>query len=315
MTRGDTRTNAIKKALLIQSHVVHGYVGNKAATFPLQYRGWDIDALNSVQYSNHPGYGFFSGFQSSNKELTSVLSKGLIDAMKINYDVILTGYLPKGDMLREMGKLVGELVQNHHETKWILDPVLGDNGKLYVEQSTVQVVKDLLSDPNNRISLTTPNQFEMELLTDMKITSLECLKKSFHEFHKLYPTIRRVVVTSIILPNHQGEYISAFWDMTNPNTHPYYYVVPRIPAQFFGSGDLFTALLMDSMQEYNHMIEAVGKSLWLVIQVLKRTYDAQLKPNPTVIRDLQLIQCKDLWGKEWDEIPAVSPLEPLLFEN
>lgn len=29
-------TNDIKRVLSIQSHVVHGYVGNKVATFPLQ---------------------------------------------------------------------------------------------------------------------------------------------------------------------------------------------------------------------------------------------------------------------------------------
>lgn len=313
MTRSDTSVqNNLKKALLIQSHVIHGYVGNKAATFPLQYRGWDIDALNSVQYSNHPGYGFFSGFKASHQELSSIVSDGLIDAMGIEYDVILTGYLPNGDILREMGRLVGGLVCQRPETKWILDPVLGDNGKLYVDPSTVQVVKDILSDPNNIISLTTPNQFEMELLTNIKITDLNSLTSCFQEFHRLYPTIRRVVVTSIILPDNQDTYISAFWDMTKPNTHPYYYSVPRIPAQFFGSGDLFTALLMDSLQKCNDMNEAVGKSLWLVIQVLKRTYEAQPDPRPTVIKDLQLIQCKDLWGKEWKQIPTVSQLQPVM---
>ncbi|CAL9734211.1 putative pyridoxal kinase Bud17p [Monosporozyma servazzii] len=313
MTRSDSSGQSFKKALLIQSHVVHGYVGNKAATFPLQYRGWDIDALNSVQYSNHPGYGFFSGFQASHKELTSIVSDGLIDAMEIDYDVILTGYLPHGDMLREMGRLVGGLVGKHPDkTKWVLDPVLGDNGRLYVETSTVQVVKDILRNPDNRISLTTPNQFEMELLTDIKITDLTSLKLSFQEFHRIYPAIRRVVVTSIVLPNDQDKYISAYWDMTKQGAPPYYYSVPRIPAQFFGSGDLFTALLMDSIQEYDDMNEAVGKSLWLVMQALKRTYEAQPDPKPTVIKDLQLIQCKDLWAKEWSQIPSVSQRHELV---
>ena len=43
------------RVLSIQSHVVHGYVGNKAATFPLQVLGFDVDAINSVQFSNHTG--------------------------------------------------------------------------------------------------------------------------------------------------------------------------------------------------------------------------------------------------------------------
>jgi pyridoxine kinase len=66
-----------RRVLSIQSHVVHGYVGivnilfhllfisretyghllpgNKAATFPLQLLGWDVDAINTVQFSNHAG--------------------------------------------------------------------------------------------------------------------------------------------------------------------------------------------------------------------------------------------------------------------
>ncbi len=43
------------RILSVQSHVVSGYVGNKAATFPLQLLGFEVDAINSVQFSNHTG--------------------------------------------------------------------------------------------------------------------------------------------------------------------------------------------------------------------------------------------------------------------
>ena len=61
------------RVLSIQSHVVSGYVGkmitilkmkgrltgcllgNRAATFPLQILGYDVDVINSVQFSNHTG--------------------------------------------------------------------------------------------------------------------------------------------------------------------------------------------------------------------------------------------------------------------
>lgn len=39
----------------IQSHVVRGYVGNKCSVFPLQLLGFDVDPVNSVQFSNHTG--------------------------------------------------------------------------------------------------------------------------------------------------------------------------------------------------------------------------------------------------------------------
>jgi hypothetical protein len=37
------------RVLSIQSSVVHGYVGNKAALFPLQLLGFDVDPIYSVQ--------------------------------------------------------------------------------------------------------------------------------------------------------------------------------------------------------------------------------------------------------------------------
>ena len=43
------------RVLSIQSHVVHGHVGNKCAVFPLQVLGFDVDPINSVHFSNHAG--------------------------------------------------------------------------------------------------------------------------------------------------------------------------------------------------------------------------------------------------------------------
>uniref|UniRef100_A0AC11DKQ2 Pyridoxal kinase n=1 Tax=Ovis aries TaxID=9940 RepID=A0AC11DKQ2_SHEEP len=48
------------RVLSIQSHVVRGYVGNRAATFPLQVLGFEVDAVNSVQFSNHTGKALVS---------------------------------------------------------------------------------------------------------------------------------------------------------------------------------------------------------------------------------------------------------------
>ncbi len=43
--------------LSIQSHVSYGHVGNSAAVFPLQRLGVEVWAVNTVEFSNHTGYG------------------------------------------------------------------------------------------------------------------------------------------------------------------------------------------------------------------------------------------------------------------
>lgn len=43
-----------------------GYVGNKSAVFPLQLLGYDVDPINSVQFSNHTGKMYYIiSFQQS----------------------------------------------------------------------------------------------------------------------------------------------------------------------------------------------------------------------------------------------------------
>ena len=47
--------------LSIQSHVAYGHVGNSAAVFALQRLGVEVWPIHTVQFSNHPGYGAWTG--------------------------------------------------------------------------------------------------------------------------------------------------------------------------------------------------------------------------------------------------------------
>ena len=50
-----------KAIISIQSEVVTGHVGNAAAVFPMQRLGAEVWAINTVQFSNHTGYGVWRG--------------------------------------------------------------------------------------------------------------------------------------------------------------------------------------------------------------------------------------------------------------
>ena len=47
--------------LSIQSSVIFGYVGNSIARPVLQTLGYDVWCVDTVNFSNHPGYGGFTG--------------------------------------------------------------------------------------------------------------------------------------------------------------------------------------------------------------------------------------------------------------
>merc|ERR1719162_1156783 len=92
----------VRRVLSVQSHVVHGYVGNKAAVFPLQLLGFDVDVINSVQFSNHTGYPFgYEGEMLDGAQLKRLVEgmerNGLLSSNDADSDDgignILTGYI------------------------------------------------------------------------------------------------------------------------------------------------------------------------------------------------------------------------------
>ena len=82
--------DAPKRVLSIQSHVVHGYVGNRCAVFPLQLLGYEVDFINSVQFSNHTGYPLTRGGIMDGQQL-----RELVDGLRANglleYTHLVTG--------------------------------------------------------------------------------------------------------------------------------------------------------------------------------------------------------------------------------
>lgn len=76
--------------------------------------------------------------------------------------MMLSGYVPGAPALEAVGRIAGEL-KGRAETRpgsffWVLDPVMGDNGNLYVTQDVVPVYRGLIE----RADLILPNQFEAE---------------------------------------------------------------------------------------------------------------------------------------------------------
>ena len=140
-----TKTLARARVLSIQSHVVHGYVGNKSAVFPLQLLGVEVDPVNSVQFCNHTGYA--AGVRGD--VLQGDQLRALVDGLGANgllsgYTHLLTGYIGSPSFLRAVvDALVAMRAANAPETvAYFCDPVLGDGGRLYVPEALVEIYRD-----------------------------------------------------------------------------------------------------------------------------------------------------------------------------
>lgn len=76
--------------------------------------------------------------------------------------MMLSGYVPGAAALEAVGEIGQELKAKAKSRPgsffWVLDPVMGDNGKLYVAPDVVPVYKSLV----HYADLVLPNQFEAE---------------------------------------------------------------------------------------------------------------------------------------------------------
>ncbi|EKM50702.1 uncharacterized protein PHACADRAFT_264129 [Phanerochaete carnosa HHB-10118-sp] len=282
------------RILSIQSHVAFGYVGGKAAVFPLQCLGYDVDVVNTVNFSNHTGYGRFGGSRATAAELGNVLEN-----MEKNHllqpERLLTGYIPGSEALSVVLSLAQKLTENNPEIIYLLDPVLGDSGKLYVSPDVIPIYRAMLP----LSTIITPNWFEVEVLTDVQMTDVPSLRRALKILHERYQ-VPNVVISSIPLKpwlleglpsqnrppagtDTNTEYLLCIASSATDTTkgpqpsavHTRH--VPWIPGYFSGVGDLFSALVLAHFRSSHgstpgsHLAHAVSQALGKTHAILKLT--------------------------------------------
>lgn len=255
----------MKSLLSIQSHVSHGYVGGKAAIFPLQCQGWEVDYLNTVEFSNHTGYGSFAGDSLEINQAEKMLNR-LLD-LGVTYQYILTGYIPNEKLIFTIHQFIKKYKLKNQDTLYLLDPVLGDNDYLYVEKSCITTYKSILKD--QLVDIITPNQFEFELLVDAKIVDNKSLVNGL-DFLINNHKVRFVVITSIELPD------GTLGCIIGTKQGAAMFKIHKIDSYFTGVGDLFSSLLADRLSlnlglKGLNDLEILSRSVNQVLTIITKT--------------------------------------------
>jgi pyridoxine kinase len=106
----------------------------------MQLLGMEVDVINSVHFSNHTGYPSFSG---KHLRLNGDDVKDLLDGLEQNhllqdaYTHLLTGYIGSLSLLEAVVQvrtriLNAKTADSKKKFLYVCDPVLGDEGRLYV---------------------------------------------------------------------------------------------------------------------------------------------------------------------------------------
>lgn len=281
------------RVLSIQSHVVSGYVGNKSATFPLQVLGFDVDPINSVQFSNHTGYGAIKG-QVLNAGDLEALYSGLKTNDINHYSHLLTGYIGSKSFLLAVKDVILDLKKTNPKLIYVCDPVLGDNGVLYVPEDLLPVYKE---DIIPHADIITPNQFETELLTGIKVTDIESAKLAIQCLHKM--GAKTVIISSSELGSNKKVLICFASASSNGRAELLRVDIPTIQAECTGTGDLFAALLLAWMHRHPTDFKlAIEKVISTMQHVIKQTlaWNEQFSKDGKTLtvaqKELRLIQSK-----------------------
>lgn len=276
-----TVRRTMKTILSIQSHVAYGYVGNRAAVFPLQRLGHDVIAVNTVQFSNHTGYGAWTGEVFSAAHIADVIEGLAARGVLGRCDAVLSGYMGDAALGQVILDTVARVRTANPDALYACDPVMGDVGRgFFVRPGIPDFMK---ADAVPRADLITPNQFELEFLTGHTVRSLEDALAAAAAARALGP--RLVLVTSLMRAGAAPDTIEMLVDSAEGT---WLVATPRLPLEPppNGAGDCVAALFLATYLESGDPAAALGHAAAAIYAVFAATQAAGT-------RELQLIAAQD----------------------
>jgi pyridoxine kinase len=157
--------------LSIQSSVVYGRVGNRAAVPVLERLGHDVWPVNTVAFSNHPAHGTFRGRVVPAGEVAELLDGLAARGVLARCDAVLSGYLGDPATASAVADSVSRVRSANPAALYCCDPVIGEVGRgVYVRPGISEALRDRLVP---LADIVTPNPFELELLTGVAPSTVD----------------------------------------------------------------------------------------------------------------------------------------------
>lgn len=266
--------------LSLQSHVAYGYVGNRAATFPLQRLGHEVWAVNTVEFSNHTGYGAWKGRAAPAEQVADIVHGIEALGMFPKCDALLTGYVGDAALADVVLQTAAKVRAANPRAVWCCDPVLGDTDTgIYVRPGIDAFFRERAIPAADLI---TPNHFELEHLTGAKVRTMP---EALAAVRTLLNGPRLALLTSLIradAPAGQIEMLAvtgdAAWRIATPLIG--FEIMPN------GTGDMVAALFTAHWLQDRSIGSALEKAAASVFAVLETT-------QAMGERELQIVAAQD----------------------
>lgn len=212
----------------------------------------------------------------------------------------------------------------------VLDPVMGDLGRLYVAEDVVPAYKKTV----HHADLILPNQFETEcvmpfwpdwlqltdskrILSGIKISNTTDLANAITIIHKTYG-VPHIIVTSVQLSNLGSSTPSGLMTVIGSTVRSdgsprlFHVDIPALECNFNGTGDMFAALTVARLRE---AVYATGPTLrntksWVSPDDVSPTELPLAKSTEKVLSSMHSILLKTMESREVELAATANTIDP-----
>lgn len=190
------------------------------------------------------------------------------EELNLSFDYIYTGFLGSEAQINEVMHFCDKFNKN---AKILIDPVMGDNGKLYsLYNETMQAkMRDLVQIAD----IITPNLTEALFLLG-KPYKIECL--SVEQMKDMLKSLTEMGPHTVIIKGITDENGNKVNIAYSKETEVFYKIpYVEVPASYPGTGDVFASILIGAVLQGNTLEKAIKRASAFITAAIRETYLAK----------------------------------------
>ncbi len=247
-----------KKILLINDMAGYGKVALSAMIPILSYLKYQIFNLPTALVSNTLDYGKFEILETT-PYMKNTLK--VWNELNFSFDVISTGFL----FSTQQTKLVYDFCKAQKEkgSLIIVDPIMGDNLKLYngVSKDNVSYMKEMIKIGDVIMPNFTEATFISDYLIGKRVISKDEAKSLVYKLKK--QGAKNIIITSTNIANEMHTIV---YDSNKDDI--YFNKYEEIPASFPGTGDIFSSVFISEYLKNNDLNNSCIKAMNVVKKMI-----------------------------------------------
>jgi pyridoxine kinase len=231
----------------------------------LSTMGVQVCPMPTAVLSSHTGG--FTGYSFVDLTDTMKEYKNHWKQLNIDFDCIYSGFLGSTKQIDIISEFIDDF--DTEDNIVVVDPVMGDNGKLYdtMDEEMIRHMKKLVC----KADIITPNFTEAVYLLDKKYdldVSEEEIKEWLIELSHMGPSI--VIITSVPeFKTNKNTSVIAY----DRKTNKFWKVSCKyIPAHFPGTGDCFTSVIVGSLLQGDSLPIALDRGVQFITACIRASY-------------------------------------------